>query len=142
MAENLMLRGSRVKNTEWAIACAVYIGGNTKLALNSKVTRSKMSSSEHFINKYLIFFLVLLIATVTVCYIMKRYFDAYHAVLHKYLFTPNFEDNIAYHFFQDFFSFLILFNFLIPISLYVTIEMHKFIGEFLGEDLLMDFQSN
>lgn len=31
MAENLMLRGSRVKNTEWAIACAVYTGQNTKL---------------------------------------------------------------------------------------------------------------
>lgn len=26
MAENLMLRGARVKNTEWAIACAVYTG--------------------------------------------------------------------------------------------------------------------
>lgn len=26
MAENLMLRGARVKNTEWAIGCAVYTG--------------------------------------------------------------------------------------------------------------------
>lgn len=26
MAENLLLRGSRIKNTEWAIGCAVYIG--------------------------------------------------------------------------------------------------------------------
>lgn len=26
MAENLMLRGSRVKNTDWVIACAVYTG--------------------------------------------------------------------------------------------------------------------
>ena len=24
--DNLMLRGSRVKNTEWAIGCAVYTG--------------------------------------------------------------------------------------------------------------------
>jgi phospholipid-translocating ATPase len=53
MAENLMLRGSRMKNTEWAIACAVYCGANTKLALNSKITKNKMSSSEQFINKYL-----------------------------------------------------------------------------------------
>ncbi len=34
---------------------------------------------------------------------------------------------------QDYFSFLILFNYLIPISLYVTIEMHKFIGSFFME---------
>lgn len=26
MTENLLLRGSRVKNTEWAIGCAVYTG--------------------------------------------------------------------------------------------------------------------
>lgn len=26
MAENLLLRGSRIKNTEWAIGCAVYTG--------------------------------------------------------------------------------------------------------------------
>lgn len=26
MADNLLLRGSRIKNTEWAIGCAVYTG--------------------------------------------------------------------------------------------------------------------
>lgn len=36
-------------------------------------------------------------------------------------------------FLQDYFSFLILFNYLIPISLYVTIEMHKFLGSFFLE---------
>uniref|UniRef100_A0A1B0D1R6 Uncharacterized protein n=1 Tax=Phlebotomus papatasi TaxID=29031 RepID=A0A1B0D1R6_PHLPP len=77
MAENLLLRGSRVKNTEWVIGCAVYTGQMTKLALNSKVTKYKMSS--------------------------------------------------------NYFSFLILFNYLIPISLYVTIEVHKFLGSFYME---------
>lgn len=31
-------------------------------------------------------------------------------------------------FLQDYLSFLILFNYLIPISLYVTIEMHRVVG--------------
>lgn len=41
-------------------------------------------------------------------------------------------------------SFLILFNYLIPISLYVTIEMHKFLGSlFLEWDLdLYDVDMN
>lgn len=26
MTENLLLRGSRIKNTDWAIGCAVYTG--------------------------------------------------------------------------------------------------------------------
>ncbi|XP_055585323.1 phospholipid-transporting ATPase IF isoform X2 [Uranotaenia lowii] len=132
MAENLLLRGSRVKNTEWAIGCAVYIGQNTKLALNSKMTSNKMSSSEGYINKYLVFFLVLLIAIVTVSFFMKRYNDRYHQehnfYLGEYLATYR-----VSQFLQDFFSFLILFNYLIPISLYVTIEMAKFLGGFYLE---------
>lgn len=71
-ADHLLLRGSRIKNTEWAIGCAIYTGQNTKLAINSQVIRSKMSSSEKFINKFLVFFLVILITLVTFCYIMKR----------------------------------------------------------------------
>lgn len=129
MAENLMLRGSRVKNTEWAIACAVYTGQYTKLALNSKITKNKMSSSEQFINKYLAFFIVLLVAVVSVSYFMKRYFDLYHPEHNRYLMQIFDEEYIVSEFLQDYFSFLILFNYLIPISLYVTIEMHKFIGK-------------
>ncbi|XP_062539523.1 phospholipid-transporting ATPase IF isoform X2 [Armigeres subalbatus] len=132
MAENLLLRGSRVKNTEWAIGCAVYTGQNTKLALNSKMTSNKMSSSESFINKYLVFFLVLLLAIVVVSFFMKRYNDQYNTghnfYLGEYLATYR-----VSQFLQDFFSFLILFNYLIPISLYVTIELAKFLGGFYLE---------
>lgn len=129
MAENLMLRGSRVKNTEWAIACAVYTGQFTKLALNSKITKNKMSSSEQFINKYLAFFILMLLAVVSVSYFMKRYYDIQHPEHNYYLMQIFDPDYIVSEFLQDYFSFLILFNYLIPISLYVTIEMHKFIGE-------------
>lgn len=129
MAENLMLRGSRTRNTEWAIACAVYTGQNTKLALNSKITKNKMSSSEQFINKYLLFFIILLLAIVTVSYFLKRYYDLHHPEHNSYL-RQIFDDYVVTEFLQDYFSFLILFNYLIPISLYVTIEMHKFIGKY------------
>lgn len=131
MAENLMLRGSRMRNTEWAIACAVYTGQHTKLALNSKITKNKMSSSESFINKYLAFFIILLIAVVTVSYFMKRYYDMFHPEHNSYL-RLTVDGYAVTQFIQDYFSFLILFNYLIPISLYVTIEMHKFIGENSG----------
>lgn len=128
MAENLMLRGARVKNTQWAIACAVYTGQNTKLALNSKITSNKMSSSEQYINKYLVFFILLLLGVVTVSYFIKRYYDMFHSAHDLYLGYEEVLYEVS-QFFQDYFSFLILFNYLIPISLYVTIEMHKFIGK-------------
>lgn len=70
-ADHLLLRGSRIKNTEWAIGCAVYTGQNTKLAQNGKVFRSKTSSSEKFINQFLIFFLLVMVALVSFCFGMK-----------------------------------------------------------------------
>lgn len=71
ISEHLLLRGSRIKNTEWAIGCAVSVGQNTKLALNSRVFRTKTSSSEKFINRFLIFFVAVMVCLVTFCFIMK-----------------------------------------------------------------------
>lgn len=134
MAENLLLRGSKVRNTEWVIGCAVYTGQNTKLALNSRITRNKMSSSEVWINRYLIFFLCLLIANVTVCYLLKRYYDENKVSHNVYLGESLYKTkNVVRQVLQDYFSFLILFNYIIPISLYVTIEMQKFLGSFFME---------
>lgn len=71
-ADHLLLRGSRIKNTEWAIGCAVYTGQNTKLALNGQVLRTKISSSEKFINQFLIFFLLVMVGLVTFSFFMKK----------------------------------------------------------------------
>lgn len=53
-------------------------------------------------------------------------------------------NELLHRYIGDFMSFLILFNYLIPISLYVTIEMHKFLGSlFLEWDLdLYDVEMN
>lgn len=56
----------------------------------------------------------------------------YHSE-HKIYLGPIADANPVTQILQDYFSFLILFNYLIPISLYVTIEMHKFIGSFFME---------
>ena len=130
--ENFLLRGSRLRNTDWIIAVAVYCGQYTKLALNSKITKNKMSSSEKFINKYLAFFIILLLMLVTVSYFLKEYFDLFRPEHMAYIGYTRDEYPVT-NFLQNYFSFLILYNFLIPISLYVTIEMHKFVGAFFLE---------
>lgn len=117
-AENLLLRGSRIKNTEWAIGCAVYtgknisftrhkykynnnkniqityviisncfLGQNTKLSLNSRLTRNKLSSSEKYVNKFLVFFLLLLISWVTISYFIKRYIKHNHHIFEYVFYT-------------------------------------------------------
>ncbi|XP_064555729.1 phospholipid-transporting ATPase IF isoform X1 [Drosophila montana] len=131
-AENVLLRGSRVKNTECVIGCAIYTGMTTKLQLNSRLTRNKSASSETYVNRFLIFILIALIAIVTLLYFLKRYNELFVIPKLTYL-GPAADGYSVKQFLQDYLSFLILFNYLIPISLYVTIELQRVIGGFFME---------
>ena len=44
--ENLMLRGARLRDTDFIIGCAVYTGRDSKLSLNSKLSINKFSTVE------------------------------------------------------------------------------------------------
>lgn len=46
MIDNLLLRGSRLKDTEYVVGCAIYTGQDTKLSLNSKIVSNKFSTAE------------------------------------------------------------------------------------------------
>lgn len=75
--------------------------------------------------------------------LFRRYLESHEAGHDIYLGTVHAAAAIP-QFVQDYFSFVILFNYLIPISLYVTIELHKFVGSlFLEWDVdLYDLEQN
>jgi len=50
-SENLLLRGSSIKNTEWIIGVVVYAGHQTKIMMNSSNAKFKMSRIERLTNK-------------------------------------------------------------------------------------------
>jgi hypothetical protein len=50
--ENLLLAGIQIKNTKEVLAACVYAGTQTKMSLNSKITRIKFSTIEKSLNKY------------------------------------------------------------------------------------------
>ncbi|XP_068247329.1 LOW QUALITY PROTEIN: phospholipid-transporting ATPase IF-like [Palaemon carinicauda] len=129
--ENLLLRGARLKNTDKIYGVAVYTGEETKMALNTKMTRNKFSTVEIKMNYYLIFYLIVLLTEVTVCTILK--YELYSLTKEDnmwYMENKNFNGEGASFegVSQDFFSFLVIFNYIIPISLYVTLEVQKFFG--------------
>ncbi|XP_018306223.1 probable phospholipid-transporting ATPase IF [Mycetomoellerius zeteki] len=138
--EHLLLRGSRLKDTEYVIGCAVYTGQDTKLSLNSKIVSNKFSTAEKSINKYLIVYVVILLTEVLICTLLKLYVETLQ-VWESYLGplpTTNFLTLIT-----DILSFLVLFNYIVPISLYVTVELQKFFGSFFfGWDLDMYDKDN
>ncbi|KAK0180340.1 hypothetical protein PV327_005992 [Microctonus hyperodae] len=125
--DNILLRGSRLKDTEFVIGASVYTGSDTKLSLNSKMTLNKFSTVEKTINRYLIFLILILLFEILFATLMKvlyEYNESWSNYLGEYT-AIGFSKLI-----NDMLSFTILFNYIIPISLYVTVELQKFLGSY------------
>ncbi|XP_020805217.1 probable phospholipid-transporting ATPase IF [Drosophila serrata] len=133
--DNLLLRGVRLKGTDRAMGCAIYTGMHTKLQLNSRYTGNKSASSEKYINKFMVALIVGMVVVVVVLYLIQRHKEAKIVPTMPYLGPPtNF--NSAWQIFEDFLSFLLLFNYMVPISAYMNIELYRIFGmHFMHNDL-------
>ena len=55
--ENILLRGSMLKDTDFIVGCAIYTGDDTKLSLNSKISNLKFSTVDKLV-LYIYFLLI------------------------------------------------------------------------------------
>ena len=133
--ENIVLRGTKLKNTDSIYGCAVYTGPDTKMSQNSQKKGNKFSSIEVSMNKYLLMFLFLLFSEITLSVILKYTcaIDRPGSTKVWYLneTVDDGQKSLGVHILEDVLSFLVLYNYIIPISLYVTLEFQKFAGSFL-----------
>ncbi|XP_036403633.1 phospholipid-transporting ATPase 11C isoform X1 [Megalops cyprinoides] len=131
--ENLLLKGATLKNTKKIYGVAVYTGMETKMALNYQGKSQKRSVVEKSINAFLLVYLCILVSKALVCTTLKYVWQSKPGqdepwYNHK---TQKEKDTYLYlKMFTDFLSFMVLFNFIIPVSMYVTVEMQKFLGSF------------
>ena len=131
-----LLKGSILKNTNWIIGIVVYTGKSNKIILNSKKSRLKVSKNEKKLNLYLsvVFFLLIFLCfecSVTHLLKYKRFYKYYKEVILISDYTVK-ESVII------FFTYFLLLNTFIPISLIVTIEIVKMIqGIFIEWDILL-----
>lgn len=115
---NLLLRASRLRNTSHIYGLAVYTGRDTKLAHNSQVKPNKFSSAEGKINMFLLLsFLILSSFSLIGALLYRR--PTYWFV-EKLVKRDNFLEILTAHY--------LLYNYLVPISLYVTLEFVKFLS--------------
>lgn len=49
-SENILLRGSSLRNTEWVIGFVAYAGHQTKIMMNSSNAKFKMTRIERITN--------------------------------------------------------------------------------------------
>ena len=64
-AENVLLRGAVLRNTEWAIGLVVFTGTDTKLVRNSFETPSKFSQLDKLMNQTVLLMLILMACVVS-----------------------------------------------------------------------------
>ena len=129
-----LLKGSVLKNTNWIIGIVVYTGMKNKIILNSKKPRQKMSKVEKNLNYYLVLVFIFLIVCCIICSIVHRLDYLSHKKFYdNFIFikkSPTTESCII------FFTYFLLLNTLIPISLIVSTEIIKVIqGKFIAWDV-------
>uniref|UniRef100_A0A8C5WV84 Phospholipid-transporting ATPase n=1 Tax=Laticauda laticaudata TaxID=8630 RepID=A0A8C5WV84_LATLA len=131
-SENVLLRGATLKNTEKIFGVAIYTGMETKMALNYQSKSQKRSAVEKSMNAFLIVYLCILISKALINTILKYVWqlEQYHD---EPWYNKKTESERKRNFitaFTDFLSFMVLFNYIIPVSMYVTVEMQKFLGSY------------
>ncbi|KAM0849384.1 hypothetical protein ACQ4PT_053766 [Festuca glaucescens] len=136
---NIVLRGCDLKNTAWAVGVVVYAGRETKAMLNNAGTPTKRSRLETHMNRETLFLSVILIVLCSVVATLSGVWLRAHQTdlelaqfFHKkdYLKTDKDDDNKNYNYYgiaaQIVFNFLmavIVFQIMIPISLYISMEL-------------------
>ncbi|KAK6459736.1 membrane-spanning Ca-ATPase [Scheffersomyces xylosifermentans] len=134
--EQLLLRGATLRNTQWIHGVVIFTGHETKLMRNATATPIKRTDVERIINLQIIALfcvLILLSLVSSMGNVIKVQVDSHQL---SYLHLEGISK--ARLFFQDLLTYWILFSNLVPISLFVTVEIIKYYQAFMiGSDLDM-----
>ena len=147
-AKNLLLKGAKLKNTDWIIGIVIYTGHNCKLMKNAKDPILKLSSVETLLNKLLVGILFLqIILSIISCIFHSIYYNQNEKIIissdrinNNESLSNTWIDYLSFRLSVDsilsFFTYLLLLNTMIPISLIITLELVKIIqGLFIGVDV-------
>ena len=137
-ADNILLRGAMIRNTEWAIGVVCFTGKDTKLSQNSAETPSKFSYLDRYINWTV--WWVLLVYLSIVLLLGRQAYTVYNEQFDRLWYAgyssnssaawpyldslpaPDWDTNIP-HYYQSVLTFTTMLTNFVPLSLYVTVEM-------------------
>uniref|UniRef100_A0A0R3RW30 Phospholipid-transporting ATPase n=1 Tax=Elaeophora elaphi TaxID=1147741 RepID=A0A0R3RW30_9BILA len=131
----LLLRGARLKHTQWICGVVLYAGHDAKLLMNSKVAPLKQSKIDAVTNQRILFLFFALVALSFISAVGAYFFDHKQLINAYYL---GFQAKGSFDFFWNMLTFFILYNNLIPISLQVTLELVRFFqAVYINNDIAM-----
>lgn len=136
--DKILLRGCRLRNTDWAYGLVVYAGHDTKLVQNSGKTVFKRTHIDELMNKLVIFILGFLAILLVLCLIGSVVFEEVYGedfqVYVPYATEGIVADTPVKIAFLQILSNLVILNTFVPISLYVSVEVIR-----LGQSLFINW---
>ncbi|KAG0173340.1 hypothetical protein DFQ28_008776 [Apophysomyces sp. BC1034] len=120
---NVLLRGCVLRNTGWIIGMVLFTGNETKIMLNSGKTPSKRSKMEKATNPYVIANFVLLFILCLICSIAASIVYNTHSSA-DFFEQPDAESATMQGFLM-FWTTLVIYQNIIPISLYISVQIVK-----------------
>uniref|UniRef100_A0A665W7K0 Phospholipid-transporting ATPase n=1 Tax=Echeneis naucrates TaxID=173247 RepID=A0A665W7K0_ECHNA len=137
--DNMLLRGCKIRNTEECRGLVIFAGADTKIMRNGGKTRFKRTKIDELMNYmvYTIFVLLLLVSAGLA--IGHSFWYAEIGSKAWYLFDNKNQDT-SHRGFLSFWGYIIILNTMVPISLYVSVEVIR-LGQskFINWDLQMYF---
>lgn len=122
---NLLLRGCNLRNTEWVLAVVVFTGFETKIMLNSGITPSKRSRIARELNWNVIYNFIILFLMCLVSGLVQGITWSQGNNSLDFFEYGSIGGTPALDGFITFWAAVILFQNLVPISLYISLEIIK-----------------
>jgi phospholipid-transporting ATPase len=135
--KNILLRGSILKNTEWIYGIILYTGKHTKLSLNAKKPKFKLSLLDKKLNKFMVFIMLLHLTLDISMVVAYTLYQVNYSHVAFYLLGYNQTPDFVFVLYACFTVFISN-NLLIPMSLFVSLEFIKaFQARFMNWDVNM-----
>ncbi|XP_050447315.1 phospholipid-transporting ATPase ID isoform X7 [Cataglyphis hispanica] len=135
--DKIILRGCVLRNTQWCYGMVIFAGKDTKLMQNSGKTKFKRTSIDRLLNLLIIGIVFFLLSLCLFCMVgcgiweslVGRYFQTYLPWDSLVPSEPITGATVIA--LLVFFSYAIVLNTVVPISLYVSVEVIRFVQSFL-----------
>uniref|UniRef100_A0A7N8WML9 Phospholipid-transporting ATPase n=1 Tax=Mastacembelus armatus TaxID=205130 RepID=A0A7N8WML9_9TELE len=135
--DNMLLRGCKIRNTDVCHGLVIFAGADSKIMRNGGKTRFKRTKIDELMNYmvYTIFVLLLLVSAGLAIGHAFWYDDIGSKAWYLY---DNKNQSSSYRGFLSFWGYIIVLNTMVPISLYVSVEVIR-LGQskFINWDLQM-----
>ncbi|XP_053150642.1 phospholipid-transporting ATPase IC isoform X2 [Hemicordylus capensis] len=136
-ADKILLRGCKIRNTDACHGLVVFAGADTKIMKNSGKTRFKRTKIDSLMN-YMVYTIFVLLILVSAGLAIGHTYWEQQIGNHSWYLWDGLDYTPSYRGFLNFWGYIIVLNTMVPISLYVSVEVIR-LGQsyFINWDLQM-----